>query len=188
MANPAEYVSSNVTQKRAVLMIVNEFVKNLKSISGTCMDVGCGPGDTTNNILLPTLDPNATIIAGGTIFVLFLLSHDAYEVLKNFKQDVRFASYIPNPKKYLTAFFNLVLPNEDLKDLLESILLENVGFNVQHCSLREMNFSEINADTVLRSIFSLFTFLNAMPPELQEEFKVEFSREYKNYKIKLCGN
>ncbi|XP_011699664.1 PREDICTED: uncharacterized protein LOC105456975 [Wasmannia auropunctata] len=161
MANPAEYVSSNVMQKRTVLMVVNEFVKNLKSISGTCMDVGCGPGDITNNILLPTLDPNATIIGtdisvtmieyakkaygdnkrlefetldiqtknlpekyiskfnhifsfhtlhwcndirkafenmycmlqpGGTIFVLFSLSHDLYEVLKNFKQDVRIAT------------------------------------------------------------------------------------------------
>ncbi|XP_018377981.1 PREDICTED: juvenile hormone acid O-methyltransferase-like [Trachymyrmex cornetzi] len=251
--NPAEHASFNEIQKRGVSIAIKEFAKDLKSISGTCMDVGCGPGDITNNMLLPSLDSNAVMIgvdisvvmieyatktyyhdtrlkfevldiqtknlpekfiskfnhifsfhtlhwcndirkvfenmyrmlqSGGTILVLFPASHDTvYEVLKNIAQDSRFAPYLQNPYKYISPFYNSILPNEDLKGLLES-----VGFNIQHCSLREIDFSEINADTFLSSIMSICSFLDAMPPERKEEFIVEFRREYKNYKCKLYGD
>ncbi|XP_018350519.1 PREDICTED: juvenile hormone acid O-methyltransferase-like isoform X2 [Trachymyrmex septentrionalis] len=214
MVNPAEHVCFNEIQKRGVSIVIKEFTKDLKSISGTCMDVGCGPGDITNNMLLPSLNSNAVMIgtdinvtmikyatetyyhdarlkfevldiqtknlpekfiskfnhifsfhtlqwcndirrvfenmyrmlqSGGTILVLFPASHDTiYEVLKNIAQDSRFAPYLENPNKYISPFYNLVLPTEDLKDLLES-----VGFNILHCSLREIDFSEIDADTFL---------------------------------------
>ena len=62
MANPTKYISSNEMQKRAVSIVIKEFTKDLKNISGICMDVGCGPGDITNNILLPSLDSNSVII------------------------------------------------------------------------------------------------------------------------------
>lgn len=107
--------------------------------------------------------------SGGTLFVLFPASHDTlFEVLKNIAHDSRFAPYLQvsvytvcifvcsfsikilivtftqNLNKYIPSFYNSVLPSEDLKDLLGS-----VGFNVQHCSLREIDFSEINEDTFL---------------------------------------
>ncbi|XP_011702533.1 PREDICTED: uncharacterized protein LOC105458715 isoform X2 [Wasmannia auropunctata] len=240
MANPAEYVSSNVMQKRAVLMIVNEFVKNLKSISGTCMDVGCGPGNITrtdvsvamieyakkaycdnkrlefeildiqtkslpekyiskfnhifsfftlhwcNEIRTAFENMYCMLQPGGTIFILFPLSHDTfYNPLKNIARDARFAPYFQNLEKRLSPLYDSVFPRENLKNLLES-----VGFNVQHCSLRELDFSDLlNTDTFLNSIMSICNFIDAMPPERQEEFKVEFLREHKNYiKIKLYDN
>lgn len=62
MTNPAKYASSNEMQKCAISIVIDEFAKDLKSKSGICMDIGCGPGDITNNMLLPSLDSNAVMI------------------------------------------------------------------------------------------------------------------------------
>ncbi|XP_011066368.1 PREDICTED: uncharacterized protein LOC105153307 [Acromyrmex echinatior] len=62
MVNPAEYTYFNEVQKRSVSIAIKEFTKYLKNMSGICMDIGCGPGDITNNLLLPSLDSNAVII------------------------------------------------------------------------------------------------------------------------------
>ncbi|KAG5324826.1 JHAMT methyltransferase, partial [Pseudoatta argentina] len=278
MVNPAEHTYFNEVQKRGVSIAIKEFAKYLKNISGTCMDVGCGPGDITNNMLLPSLDSNAVMIgtdinvdmikyatetfyhntrlkfevldiqtknlpekfiskfnhifsfhtfqwcndirkafenlyrmlqSGGTILIFFPASHDTiYEVFKNIAQDSRFASYLQvniywtylfvfvcnflikiffffsqDPNKYISLFYNSVAPNEELKDLLES-----VGFNIHHCSLREIDFSDINVDIFLSSIMSICSFLDAMSPKQKEEFIVEFRRKYKNYKSKLYDN
>ncbi|XP_018044977.1 PREDICTED: juvenile hormone acid O-methyltransferase-like [Atta colombica] len=212
MVNPAKYISSNEMQKCIISRVIKEFIKNLKSISGICMDVGCGPGDITNNILLPSLDLNSVIIGtdiqmtmieyakkvyshntrlkfemldiqtknlpekyiskfnhifsfftlhwcnelrkvfeniycmlqpGGTMLILFPIHHVIFDVLKNIAHNFRFAPYLQNLNKYIPLFYNLALPNEDLKDLLESI-----GFNVQHCKLWE-DFFDINTDVFL---------------------------------------
>jgi juvenile hormone acid methyltransferase len=60
--NPANYASSNDQQRKNVLHLIDEFSEDLIKICGKCMDIGCGPGDITNNILLPSLDQNAVII------------------------------------------------------------------------------------------------------------------------------
>lgn len=62
MASPISYVSTNDVQKKWVLLLIKEFVENLKQMSGKCMDLGCGPGDITRNLLLPSLHPDATVI------------------------------------------------------------------------------------------------------------------------------
>jgi len=59
---PLMYASNNQLQREKVKAIINEFDENLKNVSGKCMDIGCGPGDITKEIILPALDPNATII------------------------------------------------------------------------------------------------------------------------------
>lgn len=62
MVNPTDYVSSDDLQKYNVSHLIDEFADDLIEMSGKCMDIGCGPGDVTSNILLPSLDPNAIII------------------------------------------------------------------------------------------------------------------------------
>jgi len=59
---PLMYASNNQIQREKVKAIINEFDENLKNVSGKCMDIGCGPGDVTKEIILPALDPNTTII------------------------------------------------------------------------------------------------------------------------------
>jgi len=73
MENPANYVSCNNIQKRNVSRLIDEFADDLIKMSGKCMDIGCGPGDITKNILLPSLDPNAIMIGKQIINILCII-------------------------------------------------------------------------------------------------------------------
>jgi len=73
MENPANYASSDDTQRRSVSYLIEEFADDLIKISGKCMDIGCGPGSITKNILLPSLDPNATIIGKQILNILCII-------------------------------------------------------------------------------------------------------------------
>lgn len=68
MVNPEAYAASNALQKCNVAAIVEEFVDELETMNGKCMDIGCGPGDITKGIVLPALDSNAVIIGNGVTY------------------------------------------------------------------------------------------------------------------------
>lgn len=71
MVNPVVYAESNSSQKCNVSALMDEFADELETMSGKCMDIGCGPGDITKNIVLPTLHPNAVIIGKSDIQMYF---------------------------------------------------------------------------------------------------------------------
>jgi len=56
------YFFNNKLQKEKGINLIEEFEENLKNISGKCMDVGCGPGDITKEIIMPALHPNAVVL------------------------------------------------------------------------------------------------------------------------------
>jgi len=62
MPNQIGYISVNELQQQSILILINQFAEDLKRISGKCMDLGCGPGNVTSNLLLPSLGPDATIV------------------------------------------------------------------------------------------------------------------------------
>ncbi|XP_032684967.1 juvenile hormone acid O-methyltransferase-like [Odontomachus brunneus] len=62
MVNPVAYASSNTLQQCNVSAIMDEFADELETLNGKCMDIGCGPGDITRNIVLPALSPTAVMI------------------------------------------------------------------------------------------------------------------------------
>jgi len=62
MANQTGYISANNIQQQSILMLLDQFAEDLKKISGKCIDLGCGPGNITSELLLPALNPDATII------------------------------------------------------------------------------------------------------------------------------
>ncbi|XP_011164250.1 juvenile hormone acid O-methyltransferase [Solenopsis invicta] len=240
--NPAKHTSLNEVQKDNVRNIINLFGEELKNICGKCMDVGCGPGDITTSILLPSLDPKAVIIGtdistamvkyaqktygdnerlefeildieieslpekylskfdhifsfhtlhwcndarrifqnmycmlqpGGTILVFFGVSHATIDVIKKMTQDIRFAPYLQ--RKFGFPFSDSARPCEEL-----TVLLESIGFNIKHCEIQAQDFSNINTNAFLSSIFAMFTFLDAMPPIEKKEFMDDFVREYHN--------
>ena len=65
--NSLKYITSNKSQREKAFAITDEFNEYLKNISGKCIDIGCGPGDVTKDIILPALDPNAEVIGKKTI-------------------------------------------------------------------------------------------------------------------------
>lgn len=62
MVNPTEYISSNDMQKVNVQRLIDEFADELKTMSGKCMDIGCGPGKITKDVLLSALPASARMI------------------------------------------------------------------------------------------------------------------------------
>lgn len=69
MENPTEYVSSDNVQQHNATRFIDEYSDDLKTMSGKCMDIGCGPGDITKNILLPALPASATIIGKKKMYI-----------------------------------------------------------------------------------------------------------------------
>ncbi|CAL1678712.1 unnamed protein product [Lasius platythorax] len=250
MINPEQYASFDNMCKSNASNIINEFAKDLKNISGKCMDVGCGPGDITKNILLPVLNSKATMIGtdimenvveyanktygdkerlefevldiqtknlpekyiskfdhifsfhalqwcndirqmfeniycilrpGKTMLILSIARCKAlYEPLEIMAQDIRYAPYMGDKKKYVGSFHYSARPREELKELLEDI-----GFQVHHCSHREM--SNCTSTEIFMSMVTsqyTFAFLDKMPHNLRQEFKNELEHMFTEIKVK----
>jgi hypothetical protein len=60
--NPLQYLTNNKTQTDTLRELIDEFTEELMKMSGKCMDIGCGPGYATKEILLPVLHENAKVI------------------------------------------------------------------------------------------------------------------------------
>ncbi|XP_054286595.1 juvenile hormone acid O-methyltransferase-like [Macrosteles quadrilineatus] len=63
MENAELYLSYNAVQKRDAEMILGEFSSRLSwSENEDVLDIGCGPGDVSTEVLLPHLPKNATLV------------------------------------------------------------------------------------------------------------------------------
>jgi len=69
--NSLKYIASNRSQREKAFAITDEFNEYLKNISGKCIDIGCGPGDVTKDIILPALDPNAIVIGKNNLYKIY---------------------------------------------------------------------------------------------------------------------
>lgn len=240
MVEPAQYTLFDNECKKNVSSLLNEFAKELKNISGKCMDIGSGPGDITKEILLPFLDPNATIIGidimekmvkyanetygddkrlkfevldiqtkslpekyiskfdhifsfhalqwcndirqtfkniycmlrPGKTMLILSIAHQRmlFESFKVIMQDVRYASYMKDKKKCVGSFHDSIQPDVELKEILE-----NIGFQVHHCSHREVN-SFLSAKKFVSLVISQHSF--AFLEELQHNQRIEFQNEF----------
>ncbi|XP_011878406.1 PREDICTED: NADH dehydrogenase [ubiquinone] 1 alpha subcomplex assembly factor 5-like [Vollenhovia emeryi] len=248
----AQYVSNNQLQRDKVTALIDEFSDYLQNISGTCMDIGCGPGDITNDIILPIVGRDAIVIGtdisknmieyarrtytikerlefevldiqtkalptkyvskfdfifsfhtlhwcidirqafeniyrmlrpNGNMLILFVSSHEIFDILENLAEDVRFAPYINDVSKYTFPFQKSINPRKELKGLLQEL-----GFTVNHCSHRDTYYTDETPKRFLSSILAFLDFIDDMPCNLQEEFKNEFERIHTetqiNYKRK----
>ncbi|KAK0179618.1 hypothetical protein PV327_005356 [Microctonus hyperodae] len=59
---PHNYVGAHDLQRRDASDIVEEFADVFAAMHGTCIDIGCGPGTITNDIILTKLPKDANII------------------------------------------------------------------------------------------------------------------------------
>lgn len=57
-----DYIAASNMQQRDTNELIKEFKEELSQMQGKCLDIGCGPGQVTKEMLL-TL-PDATEIVG----------------------------------------------------------------------------------------------------------------------------
>ncbi|KZC09774.1 PREDICTED: juvenile hormone acid O-methyltransferase [Dufourea novaeangliae] len=57
-----EYANASRFQYRDALEVIEEFGNELSEMNGKCIDIGCGPGSVTKNLLLPRLAPGAEVV------------------------------------------------------------------------------------------------------------------------------
>ncbi|KYN28213.1 PREDICTED: juvenile hormone acid O-methyltransferase-like [Trachymyrmex cornetzi] len=245
--NPLKYIASNSSQREKAFAITDEFNEYLKNISGKCIDIGCGPGDVTKDVILPALNPNAVVIGtdisesmidyakkkyikekrlefdvldiqtknlptkyvsefdlvlsfhtlhwcndikqafeniyrmlrpNGSMLVLFVSSHNIFNVLENLIYDVRFAPHIKDLNKYTWPLRNSINPRKQLKELLQTL-----GFTVNHCSHRDTFHQDANTDRFFSSIIAFLDFIDYMPRDRKKEFKKEFASKFAETQI-----
>ncbi|EFN68634.1 Trans-aconitate 2-methyltransferase [Camponotus floridanus] len=102
--NAKEYASCDDMQKQHVLNLIEEFEEDLTQISGKCMDIGCGPGDITKNILLPALNPNAVIMGTDISENMIEFAKKTYSNEKQLKFEVLDIQTKNLPEKYISEF------------------------------------------------------------------------------------
>ncbi|KAM0727980.1 Juvenile hormone acid O-methyltransferase [Formica fusca] len=90
--------------KDSISLLLNEFEKDLKHISGKCMDVGCGPGNITKDILLPFLDPNVTMIGTDIMEKVVEYANKTYGDKERLKFEVLDIQTKKLPEKYISEF------------------------------------------------------------------------------------
>ncbi|XP_011868290.1 PREDICTED: uncharacterized methyltransferase C70.08c-like [Vollenhovia emeryi] len=104
MTNPQDYSVSNKVQKYNILPIIEEFSEDLVNICGKCMDIGCGPGDITKDLLLPLLGPNVEIIGTDISESMIEYANKTFGDRKRLQFEVLDAATENLPKKYISEF------------------------------------------------------------------------------------
>ncbi|KAM0727919.1 Juvenile hormone acid O-methyltransferase [Formica fusca] len=104
MVDPTRYILFNSLCRDNVSLLLNEFDKDLKNISGKCMDVGCGPGDITKDILLPFLDPNVTMIGTDIMEKMVEYANKTYGDKERLKFEVLDIQTKELPEEYISEF------------------------------------------------------------------------------------
>ncbi|XP_050461657.1 juvenile hormone acid O-methyltransferase-like [Cataglyphis hispanica] len=104
MIKPAQYVLLDTLCRNNVSLLLDEFDKDLKNISGKCMDIGCGPGDITKDILLPFLGPNVTMIGTDIMEKVIEYANKTYGDKERLKFEVLDIETKNLPDKYISEF------------------------------------------------------------------------------------
>ncbi|XP_039306344.1 juvenile hormone acid O-methyltransferase-like [Solenopsis invicta] len=104
MISPEDYSAHDKVQKYRIALVIEEFAENLINIRGKCMDVGCGPGDATKDLLLPALGSDARIIGTDISEKMIKYANVASSDEKRVQFEVLDIETKNLPKKYIAEF------------------------------------------------------------------------------------
>lgn len=57
-----EYMEAHDMQRQDALEVIEEFSDEIAKMRGKCIDIGCGPGSVTRQLLLPKLPADASVV------------------------------------------------------------------------------------------------------------------------------
>ncbi|XP_035723664.1 juvenile hormone acid O-methyltransferase-like isoform X2 [Vespa mandarinia] len=243
-----EYLNASKLQYHDTSEIVEEFDKELREMHGRCIDLGCGPGQVTVELILPRLPRESVIIGvdvsnamlehatknyrenprlsflhldietsnlpqeqiarydnavsfyclhwchntrlafenifkllrpGGKALIMFLAYNDGFDAYVRIHENPRYQPYMQDAHKFVPYFHR----SNDSRGALRSIL-EDIGFNVLHCSKREKSFVYQNIQSLKKHALAVNPFISRIPEgDLKEEFEDILIREIISRKI-----
>ncbi|XP_011706124.1 PREDICTED: uncharacterized protein LOC105461325 [Wasmannia auropunctata] len=105
MANPRIYCANDKVQKIRISSLIEEFEDVMENIQhGKCMDIGCGPGDITKEILLPAIGSNAQLIGTDILESMIKYANETFSDEKRLQYEVLDIVIKNLPKKYISKF------------------------------------------------------------------------------------
>ncbi|XP_074101890.1 juvenile hormone acid methyltransferase isoform X1 [Cotesia typhae] len=241
------YIDAYSLQRRDASEIIEEFADEISSMYGKCIDIGCGPGHVTKELILPKLPTESVIVGadisdsmiesakksyrdekrlsflklnietdelpikeiekydnalsfyclhwcqdmrltlkniyqllrpGGRSLVMFLSYNNGFDAFIKFQTNPRYKSYMEDVLKYVPPFQSCSNPRASLKKILEE-----VGFEVLHCSNREKTYVFANMEILQKHVIAINPFLNRIPENLRDEFNTAITKEVAEHKI-----
>ncbi|XP_011685177.1 PREDICTED: uncharacterized protein LOC105448353 [Wasmannia auropunctata] len=126
MANPKIYCANDKMHKIRISFLIEEFEDVMENIRGKCMDIGCGPGDITKEILLPAIDSNAQIIGTDILESMIKYANETFSDEKRLQYEVLDIVIKNLPKKYISEFdhvfsFHTLQLCSDIRQAFENI-------------------------------------------------------------------
>ncbi|XP_057326667.1 juvenile hormone acid O-methyltransferase [Microplitis mediator] len=242
-----KYIDGFLLQRRDASEVIEEFSDELSSMYGKCIDIGCGPGNITKELILPKLPADSVVVGadisesmidsakkkyqdeerlsfiklnieaeelpikeierydnvlsfyclhwcqnmrlalknihqllrpGGRALVMFLSYNNGFDAYKRLQRNPRYKPYMEDVLKYIPAYHSCPNPRAMMKKTLEE-----VGFEVLHCSNREKTFVFESMEILQKHIIAVNPFINRIPDELKDEYKMEVTREIAEHKI-----
>ncbi|XP_017755919.1 PREDICTED: juvenile hormone acid O-methyltransferase [Eufriesea mexicana] len=242
-----EYVNASMVQYRDALDVIEEFKKEMSEMKGKCIDVGCGPGNVTKNLILPKLSPEAELVGvdisrpmidharqkyldekrlsflqldieasalpskelarysnvlsfyclhwcqnsrrafenvykllrpGGKALVMFLAWNDGFDAYVRVHENPRYKAYMEDADQFVPFFQRC----KDSRAALRK-MLDDIGFEILHCSRREKSFVYQNMEALKSHIIAVNPFISRIPDHLKEEFEDVVVREVASRKI-----
>ncbi|XP_014213268.1 juvenile hormone acid O-methyltransferase-like [Copidosoma floridanum] len=119
---------------------------------------------------------------GGRGLVLFLAYNDGFDSYLRIAEVPQYKSYMTDVEKYVPYFQHCDNPRAKMKKMLEE-----VGFKVLHCSLREKTFVYKSLEILKKHVVAVNPFINRMPEDIGEKFEKDLLREIVSGKISFAN-
>ncbi|KAG7197701.1 hypothetical protein KM043_014461 [Ampulex compressa] len=118
--------------------------------------------------------------AGGKALVVFVSSHKIFDAYVRMHQNPRYRPYMQDVHCFIPPFHQCNNSQAELQKILEEI-----GFEVQHCSQRETNFVFQNTEVLQNHLHAINPFISRLPEHLKAEFMDALVQEMIKGKIAL---
>ncbi|GLH06447.1 Uncharacterized protein GBIM_11965 [Gryllus bimaculatus] len=215
MYQPGLYVRSNAAQRECVSRMLREWAGRLRwsrEEQEAVLDVGCGPGDVTAQLLLPRLPSSVRVLVGHDVSeemvrhaaaahaalaprLCFLCTDIAArdlpatplgacaQQLQGFHKVFSFyALHWVVDQRFMPPYKRSIDPVNDF-----SVVLQQAGFNIYSCRLEHFSYRYPTMQEFGDSTMVLNPFLKRVPEELKTIFINDFMREYQREKVKYMS-
>ncbi|XP_060821495.1 juvenile hormone acid O-methyltransferase [Bombus pascuorum] len=103
-----EYINASKLQYRDAFDIVEEFKEEMSEMRGKCIDIGCGPGDVTNKLILPRLSLEAELVGTDISKVMIDYARQKYQGEKRLSFLQMDIETLDLPKEELAQYSNVL--------------------------------------------------------------------------------